>query len=248
MAKFDSIIKFTGNLDDMVGMKGANGQTYIRKNVKPTDPKTASQIETRTKVSLAGQISKLTPPSAIVGLGGSKRERRNRFMKLMLKNMSIQTNNEGAKVAMLPPENLIFSEGREFPIAVQISAAEGTARGIVVRVDSGEKARIQTAGVESVIVICVWSDQHLVYHFMDVQSVSVENLGTNGVTSLSLLEKCNVYIIPVLPTDGGNRAEYLAGVERMEDEGYSVAAELIAKDVITLGQSAFKGVGENTQP
>lgn len=247
MAKFDSIIKFTGNLDGMVGMKGAKGQTYIRKNVKPVDPKTKAQVETRTKLSLAGQISKLTPSSAIVGLAGGKRERRNRFMKLMLKNMGITDSNDFMnKVAILPPEKLIFSEGREFPINAQISAAAGPARGVVVKVDAAEGNRIKQAGIESVIVIFVWSEDDI-YRNIDVKSVVIDNLSTQGVTSLNLFEKCNVYIIPVLPVDGGARADYLEGVERMEDEGYSVAAQLIAQNAITLGQSAFNGVGTVNQ-
>lgn len=246
MAKFDSIIKFTGNLDGMVGMKGANGQTYIRKNVKPADPKTESQVETRTKVSLAGQISKLTPASAIVGLGGGKRERRNRFMKLMLKNMTVQDSSDGGnKVASLTPEALIFSEGRDFPINLQITSATGTARGIVAKITQEEATRIQNAGIESIIFVFVWSDEDF-YRYIDVKSKVVSTLVGEGATSLSLFEKCNVYAIPVMPVDGGARADYLAGVERMEDEGYSVAAQLIAQNAITLGQSSFRGVGTAT--
>lgn len=246
MATFDSIIKFTGNLDGIVGMKGTNGKTYIRKNVKPTDPKTTAQVETRTKVSLAGQISKLTPASAIVGLSGGKRERRNRFMKLLLKNMAIiNSSDNGAKVAILPPEKLIFSEGRDFPVSVQINSATG-ARGVTVTMASGEVSRLLEAGIEDAIFIFVWSEDDI-YRYIDVKSKKIEFLANEGVTSRNLFEKCNVYVIPVLPVDGGTRADYLEGVERMENEGYSVAAELIAQNAIALGQSAFSGVGEVAQ-
>lgn len=245
MAKFDSIIKFTGNLDGMVGMKGAKGQTYIRKNVKPTDPKTNAQVQTRNKLSLAGQISKLTPKEAIIGMGGSTRERRNNFMKTILRNAAVDFNG-GMSNAVLNPDGLVFSTGRDFPVNVTITPVPKPARGVRVSLSSDEEARLTAAGVKSLMIIFVWSEDDL-YRYIDVKTAKTENMsGEQGVSSLNLYSKCNVYVIPLLPVDGAASAAYEEGVSRIENEGYSVIAELSSKGTIALGQSNFSGTGEVT--
>lgn len=247
MAKFDSIIKFTGNLDGMVGMKGANGETYIRKNVKPADPKTTAQVGTRTKISLAGQISKLTPKEAIIGMGGSTRERRNNFMKNIIRKATID-NTAGKAEAFLTPEQLVFSMGRDFPVVVTIAEVTGVARGIRVNISAAEKTRLDNAGVMSMMVIFVWSDNNNEYRYIDVKTATSEAM-VEGVTSLNLNSKCNVYVVPLLPVDGTSRAAYEEGVTRISDlgeNGYSVIAQLSSNGMIALGQSQFNGVGTVT--
>lgn len=246
MAKFDSIIKFTGNLDGMVGMKGANGETYIRKNVKPADPKTTAQVTTRNKISLAGQLSKLTPKSAIIGMGGSTRERRNNFMRAILRNAT-DSNNNGQSEAFLAPQALVFSTGRDFPIDVTIAQTTGTARGIRATISADEKSRLDNAGVSAAMIIFVWSDSDGVYRFVDVQTANTEQM-VEGVTSLNLNAKCNVYVVPLLPVDGASRAAYMEGISRISEaalgeNGYSVIAEQLGKGTVALGQSRFNGVG-----
>lgn len=245
MAKFDSIIKFTGNLDGMVGMKGANGQTYIRKNVKPADPKTEVQVGVRTKMSLAGQISKLTPKWAIIGMGGSTRERRNNFMKAILRNATVETVNN-TPTATLAPQGLIFSTGRDFPVNITIASATGVARGINVSITAAEQTRLNEAEVMSMMVIFVWSDSDDDYRFIDVKTATTAEM-VAGIVSTNLNAKCNIYVIPLLPVDGTSRATYMEGVTRIENEGYSVIAELSSKGAIALGQSRFNGVGTVTQ-
>lgn len=246
MAKFDSIIKFTGNLDGMVGMKGANGQTYIRKNVKPADPKTTAQVETRTKVSLAGQISKLTPKAAIIGMGGSTRERRNSFMKNILRKATIETS-DGTSEAFLTPENLVFSVGRDFPVNITVVSATGVARGVRVTITDSERERLDGAGVSAVMLVFVWADNDNYYRFIDVKTTNTSAL-VGGVTSLNLNAKCNVYVIPLLPADGASRVAYEEGVSRISsagenENGYNALAQLSSNGTIALGQSRFSGVG-----
>lgn len=245
MAKFDSIVKFTGNLDGMVGMKGANGQTYIRKNVKPADPKTERQVGVRTKVSLAGQISKLTPKEAIIGMGGSTRERRNNFMKSILRNATVETVNT-TPTATLAPQGLIFSTGRDFPVNLTITSVTGVARGVRASISQDEQTRLNEAEVMSMMLIFVWSDNDNDYRFIDVKTATTVEMVT-GVTSTNLNAKCNIYVIPLLPVDGTSRATYMEGVTRIENEGYSAVAELSSKGAIALGQSRFNGVGTNNQ-
>ncbi len=247
MAKFDSIIKFTGNLDGMVGMKGAKGQTYIRKNVKPADPKTQAQVQTRNKVSLAGQISKLTPKEAIIGMGGSTRERRNNFMKNIIRNTATDLVG-GQSNATLQPQALVFSTGRDFPVEVNITSVSGVARGVSVSISASEETRLTAAGVRALMIIFVWSDENDIYKFIDVKTSKTELMvGEQGVVSTNLNSKCNVYVIPLLPIDGAASAAYEEGVGRIETEGYGVIAELSSKGTIALGQSSFRGTGVVTE-
>lgn len=245
MAKISSVIKFTGNLDGMVGMKGANGETYLRKNVKPANPRTEAQVEVRTKMSLAGQLSKLTPPSAIIGLGGSKRERRNRFMKIIMKNAVVNTNVQGlvnASTASIEPEELVFSEGIGMQVPVTIANAEGTARGLKATISAETLNMLDDHNVKALMVIFVWSDND-VYRYVDVKTTSTTEMQTNGVVSLNLSAKANVYVIPLIPTEAGVSSKYFEGVTIYNDNGYKVVNEALTSGYATLGQSVYSGSG-----
>lgn len=226
MAKLNSVFTFTGKVDNTVGMTGQNGETYLRKFKKPVNPNTADQIVARTKMSLAGQLSKITPASAIIGIsGGSKGLRRQRFVRIIVRNAAMQANN-----AELEPQKLVFSEGVDAPITLTVTpVTEGTAKGF--------KAEVSTwpDGVSGALVVFVWSEKG-VYKCVDVKAVSVDS---PSAQSLNLSEKCNIYTIPMLQADGASRADYLEGVNRITNEGYAVATSLISNGIANLGQSRY---------
>lgn len=243
MAKFDSIIKFTGNLDGMVGMKGANGQTYIRKNVKPADPKTQAQVQTRTKMSLAGQLSKLIPDYAIAGLGNSRRERRNKLMKIITRNADVEGGE--AVAATLAPEKLVFSEGPSLPVKVTATQiTEGLKKGVKAKITPEAGATLDGAGVEEVMVVFVWSDAEARYRYVDVQIVDIDTLAGTGVDSFNLNFKCNIYTIPIFPGEGTSNNDYHQGVDRLNADGYTVVTTLSDQGIFKLGESYFAGVGQ----
>lgn len=112
MAIIKGIFQFNGKLGDAVGIKGEDGKNYARVYLdKIANPNTDQQVTARTKVVLAGKLSKLTDKDLILGISGtSARKRRSAFMKNILKSITVSTV-DGVKQAVLEPNRLILSEG-----------------------------------------------------------------------------------------------------------------------------------------
>lgn len=102
--------KFSGKLGGAVFVI-RNGKQIVREyNPRPSNPKSALQLQQRAKGNLAGRISSFVPKAAISGLGVNNIRRRSRFNQLLLKgaNVSIIDGDYSAKI---PWENILFSEG-----------------------------------------------------------------------------------------------------------------------------------------
>ena len=102
--------KFSGKLGGAVFVI-RNGKQIVREyNPRPSNPKSALQLQQRAKGNLAGRISSFVPKAAISGLGVNNIRRRSRFNQLLLKgaNVSLINNDYSAKI---PWEKIIFSEG-----------------------------------------------------------------------------------------------------------------------------------------
>lgn len=87
--------------------------TQVVKAYQPVvaNPRTISQQTQRTKFSLAGKISSITPSEALIGLnGGSPRSRRAMYVGQLVRLASVSESN-GALVASIPYENVLFSDG-----------------------------------------------------------------------------------------------------------------------------------------
>lgn len=116
MAKQKSTFQFSGKIGTIVGMKGANGESYIREYVKPANPKSTKQTEQRVKMSLAGLMSKLTAQSVIYGMGTTPRKRRPAFVSNIVRR-AVTTTSGGQAIAKINPADVIFSDGVNQPIA-----------------------------------------------------------------------------------------------------------------------------------
>lgn len=102
--------KFSGKLGGAVFVI-RNGKQIVREyNPRPSNPKSALQLQQRAKGNLAGRISSFVPKTAIMGLGVNGIRRRSRFNQLMLKGANV-TMIDGNYSAKIPWENIIFSEG-----------------------------------------------------------------------------------------------------------------------------------------
>lgn len=74
-----------------------------------SNPNTPLQIQQRAKMSLAGQLSSVTPAAALMGLKGeNKRDRRGEFVRLVVKSATYANNK-----ASLADNALVLSEGRQ---------------------------------------------------------------------------------------------------------------------------------------
>lgn len=102
--------KFSGKLGGAVFVI-RNGKQIVREyNPRPSNPKSALQLQQRAKGNLAGRISSVVPKAAISGLGVNNIRRRSRFNQLLLKGANV-TQINGDYSAKIPWENVIFSEG-----------------------------------------------------------------------------------------------------------------------------------------
>lgn len=102
--------KFSGKLGGAVFVI-RNGKQIVREyNPRPSNPKSALQLQQRAKGNLAGRITSFVPKTAITGLGVNAERRRGRFNQLLLKGANV-TEINGDYSAKIPWENIIFSEG-----------------------------------------------------------------------------------------------------------------------------------------
>ena len=68
MGKIESLIKFTGRVDNVVGAKGKNGEIIIRKyQNNPTKSQTTKQVEQRTRFLTATGLANLLTDRGIAG-------------------------------------------------------------------------------------------------------------------------------------------------------------------------------------
>lgn len=226
MAKQISNIQVSGKLGANVGMTGENGENYMRMNAKPSNPKTTKQVAVRTKMVLAGKMSKLTPANFIDGLSASsKRQRRSRFVKNIINNT---IDDRG--VMYLDPEKLVLSEGRyvELPDAT-VTYANGVLTTAVTALPA------DMAALEVVA-----------YFGKDGEYVAA-NMGIikEGQLSVSMGFKdgdfAQVYFIPVVRAEGASSVAYSQAVEALaaQSDAYSADATISETDALTRGASQY---------
>lgn len=111
-----------GKLGNMVLYKGSKGETLARAyQPQVFNPKTAGQTEQRSKINLAGQLSKLVSKNLIKPFGGSGRTNRSDFNRELIKAINVDTLN--GYTAKINPADIKFSKGA---IIVQASASAAT--------------------------------------------------------------------------------------------------------------------------
>lgn len=82
-------------------------------NPNPRNPRTLAQVGQRSKMNLAGRISKIVPYDAIAGLGVSKRTARGRFVSSIL---LAAANNRGSggtndRTSAIDYDKIVISDG-----------------------------------------------------------------------------------------------------------------------------------------
>lgn len=239
MAVFNSPFTFTGKVGNVVGAKGPNGKTIVRPHTSPSQPNTKKQVEVRTKLALAGLLSKITPQDAIVGLNGSRRQRRNRFMRLNINEALIDPNADQVK-AYIPMNKLTFSEGNMLAIpAAALSATKGAD-------STAFKAVLSNfpEDIDLVQVIFVGSRDN-VYVTVQSQIASPDNA---EVTFNSLADQGNFYLVPITAADGVDNVTYGNVVDRIENGDYSAFADRDLNTALKMNQSIYAGSTQVTRP
>lgn len=84
-----------------------NGQQLMRVYVpKPANPKSTAQSVQRLKFALAGKLSSVVPREALEGFGGSRTERRGKFIREVVHGATVLNG-----IASVRDEDIVFSEG-----------------------------------------------------------------------------------------------------------------------------------------
>ena len=235
MGKIQGIFQFTGKIGQVVGMKGDNGERYAREYVKEiANPDTEEQQVTRTKLSLAGKISSLTPADLITGMeGGNRRNRRSAFVRNIVLNSTV-TVEDGEKVAKLPADQLVLSEGERFP---QVTLTTSIAGG-VLSVTPGSFPK----NVDAIIVVAYGIDDN--DNYVDCQYVTIPSTATDPqtITLGNGSTAATVYQIPVYENPGASKQRYQSALESLEnDTEFAVRSGGYANSALAYGQSSYNG-------
>ena len=231
MAKLLGPFQFSGKLGQTVGMKGANGENYVRVKVNPTNKKSQLQVDRRVKFALAGLLSKLTDQALIIGMGNTTRDRRNNFTSNIARMATTRTESDGTIRALLKPAELLFSEGRLIEVPETLST---TFNGTSLSVAFSGTLPEDMAGL---LVIGVFSENNY-YTKVDGLLITPDaltgNIPGNG-------DAVNVYVIPVVRAANASSTAYQRAVEDIATSNdYAAAARGALAGSLYYGSSVFQ--------
>lgn len=170
----------------------SNGQQIIREyQPNVANPRTSLQRIQRSKIVLAGKLSKLTPDAVIIGMGASKRDRRSAFTRNIIKQATASFVGDEAR-ANLAYDKLVFSMGQ---MAGGVSATLGAVAAGAVTVTPS-----WGSNVDAVMVVVVEENEELGEYIYINYAISTTS-GTATSVSLSGMadvDKIQVYLIPLV--------------------------------------------------
>lgn len=121
--------KFRGKMGGMVyRVDPEAGQVVSEYNPSPRNPRTLAQVDQRTKMNLAGLMSKVTPSTVLVGLSPMGRKARSMFVSNILKKCAVVRpgSEPGSRTTSIIYENVVLSEGEVVPMSGTVSLDENT--------------------------------------------------------------------------------------------------------------------------
>lgn len=196
--------KFRGKVGAMVFRTEAGiGQIASEYNPNPKNPRTIAQTRQRSKMNLAGQLSKLTPAPIIAGLSSNGRTARSMFVSNLIKacvmsgendltatiNMAAVKYSKGASYNVSATPYYDVEEG-QFSFSISQSfAAEQVIGCLYIWVNEDSAA---PAGNNIVVG----------YGVKMRTDVNQEVLVTSGFTP-SATNKLHVYLVPIIETESG---------------------------------------------
>ena len=231
MSKQISALQVSGKVGEVVGMKGFNGENYMRIAKKPSNPNTPKQVQQRSKLVLAGLMSKMTPSELLIGMSSTKRLRRSRYTSAIIRNAIIGTNAKGDVVANLDPTKLVFSEGRFVEVSGLTPTYNGTALSVAYTGTLPED-------MASILVIGVIA-KNGEYRVVDGDLITKDH--TTAVIN-GTGDTANVYYVPIMRAAGASNVAYANAVAQLATTNdYSVAAEASQAGILDYAASLFGG-------
>ena len=211
-------------------------------NPTPANPRTLLQTTQRSKMNMAGLLSKMTPYMAIAGLDANRRSARSMFVSNIIKNVTSVSSATGA-TQTLAAAALKLSNGRN----------------ILTRVGFGTWSQDQTIAVTvyndetninflfaRVVVYFSKGGKYISCQVADTATIAAtQSLAVNIAVPLPIQEEggeMNVYVIPVVDDGSEARAlyqNYIADPESSEDYQVAFTRSLVSLGV--FGESVFGG-------
>lgn len=232
MGKQIGIYRYSGKVGEAVGMTGEDGKAYVRENKAPRNANTEKQIMQRTKMSLAGKISKQTAKELILGLGASTRKRRAEFVRIIAKSAIAERAGDTIK-AKIDPALVKFSDGLTVATPTMTTVLQNNTLTATVAQDSDIPENM--AGI---LVIGVFEDTNQDVVCVDGDIITATNLSV--AIAAPVASGVNVYLVPIIKSSGASRASYEQAVEMLNaDHSYQTAAELSTAGTIAYATSTY---------
>ena len=240
--------KFSGKLGGAVFVI-RNGKQIVREyNPRPSNPKSALQLQQRAKGNLAGRITSFVPKTAIMGLGVNSERRRARFNQLILKGAQVSLIGD-VYSAKIPWESVKFSEGTVIPpfslvkITPTVTDVSITLRGLSSEIIPADVYASMNGRL--VAMIYDTTSQNLVG--VATKVASKPSQGLELITRIPVAHPAGytvaVFLIPFSSADG-TAVSITSGLAGKSDE--DIAASLSVNDnavTFEYGNSVFLGQG-----
>ena len=212
--------KFSGKLGGAVFVI-RNGKQIVREyNPRPSNPKSALQLQQRAKGNFVGRVSSFVPKSAIMGLGSNGDRRRARFNQLLLNAATVSKidDNWRAKVGW---QDIIFSEGTVIsPFTFESMVPQKNSLSISLRgVAAGFIAESTYAALNARVVVMVY----------DLKSQELVEVPTKIATKPNQ-ESTAATFVPIVHPTGYTAAAFLVPMSSVDGSAVSIGTGLVGKD------------------
>lgn len=157
-----------GKVGSMVFSKGPDGSTIMRAyQPQVANPRTNAQLAQRSKVVMAGKLSKLIPIEALSGLGmGSRLGNRSWFNSHVLRE-SVAILQQGTYTASVPPSKIVFSNGPAV-MGATIGAISLTASQVNVAISNPNGDGLHGGRFIAIVMQNVAGDAYRMASFTDI--------------------------------------------------------------------------------
>lgn len=240
MAKGKNMLgKFRGKVGATVFRTEAGiGQIASEYNPNPKNPRTLLQTKQRSKMNLAGLVSKLTPFAAIAGLDSNRRMARSQFVSGLLKAVSVTGAGTSADPfkADIAPAEIVFSKGNVVPFNVAtLTHADG---GIRYTLETTVQPDVMP---QALIIAMVNVGGKLTNILTKVETNNGGTIeGSMNVGEVAASDNVNVYAIPIIAENGA--ASFLADLDvDWANSEYSVSVARTLSTLNAYGESEFLG-------
>lgn len=242
MAKCVGLIgTISGKIGTTVFQKGENGISYGR-SYQPVvnNPKSVLQTDQRAKMNLVGRLSQVTPQSLLIGLEGTNnRQRRSRFTSNLLKVATIDRSTGDEVVAIIAPEDVVFSQGAEV-INASMGELTVTVSSVATTLTLGDATLAGSYGERIVCAIIDPSNKagysQIKYVDVVLDSTTAVNVNLSFGANIANESLVCIYRLPFLLNGDGARLRS----ETLCNNGADITARLLAS-----GRQYTRGWGQS---